>query len=191
VDGLRGHRGAGQDVKVPELGDQVHRRSVSSLTPSKSAADFVNRLHGLASDPALAVVVAARPREEATSGAFSRAFADAVRHRASGGHKLEFLPLDGVVSIGSDTTPGGQHARLFRTGDGITEFLPNPRLDRWLRDLDLRTQALRRHREARQAEQRDHAVIPDGAGWPTTSPIPSCSLSWSVLTYEQPGMTRI
>jgi len=25
----------------------------------------------------------------------------------------------------------------------------------------------------------------------TTSPIPSCSLSWSVLTYERPGMTRI
>jgi hypothetical protein len=25
----------------------------------------------------------------------------------------------------------------------------------------------------------------------TTSPIPSCSLSWSVLTYERPGTTRI
>jgi hypothetical protein len=25
----------------------------------------------------------------------------------------------------------------------------------------------------------------------TTSPIPSCSLSWSVLTYARPGMMRI
>jgi hypothetical protein len=73
-----------------------------------------------------------------------------------------------VVNIVNDTTPGWQHARLFLTGDGITEFLPNPRLDRWLRDLDLRTQALRRHRAARQAEQRDH-VLPRARGLDTAA----------------------
>ena len=130
------------------------------------AIEFLGRLRGLAASPSVGIVVAARPNEQAESGAFTQALADAVGHRASGGHEPEFLALDGLVSIVNDTTPDWQHARLFLTGDGITEFFPNPRLDRWLRDLDLRTQALHQVRAARRAEQRDH-VLPRAQGLDT------------------------
>jgi hypothetical protein len=59
-----------------------------------------------------------------------------VHHPASGGHEPAYLPLDGLVNIVNDTTPAYQHARVFLTGDSITEFIPNPRLeDRWLRSV--------------------------------------------------------
>ena len=41
-------------------------------------------------------------------------------------------------------------------------------MDRWLRDLDLRTQALRRVQAARRAEQRDH-VLPRAQGLDTAA----------------------
>ncbi|WP_432992076.1 hypothetical protein [Dactylosporangium sp. CA-233914] len=131
--------------------------------------DFVNRLKGLATAPQVAVVVAARPYERAGASEFSRAFAEAVGHRASGGHEPEFLALDGIVGIVNAATPQYQHARLFLTGEGVTEFLPNPRLDRWLRDLDLRTQALRRLRADRRADERDHA-LPRARGLDSAEP---------------------
>ncbi len=131
-----------------------------------NAIDFLARLRGLARSPSVGIVVAARPNEKAESGAFAQALAAAVNHRASGGHEPEFLALDGLVSILNDTTPAWQHARLFLAGDGITEFFPNPRLDRWLRDLDLRAQALHQVRAARRAEQRDH-VLPRAQGLDT------------------------
>ena len=130
--------------------------------------EFLGRLRGLAGSPSVGIVVAARPNEQAESGAFTQALAEAVGHRASGGHEPDFLALDGLVSIVNDTTPDWQHARLFLAGDGITEFFPNPRLDRWLRDLDLRTQALHQVRAARRAEQRDH-VLPRAQGLDTAA----------------------
>ena len=132
------------------------------------AIEFVNRLRGLATSPSVGIVVAARPNEQAESGAFTQAFANAVGHRSSGGHEPDFLALDGLVNIVNDTTPTWQHARLFLTGDGITEFIPNPRLDRWLRDLDLRTQALHHVRATRRAEQRDH-ILPRAQGLDTAT----------------------
>ena len=135
---------------------------------ASGAAEFLARLRGLAVSPSVGIVVAARSNEQAESGAFTRALADAIDHRASGGHEPDFLALDGLVSIVNDTTPTWQHARLFITGDGITEFFPNPRLDRWLRDLDLRTQALHRVRASRRTEQRDH-VIPRAQGLDTAT----------------------
>jgi WD40 repeat protein len=125
---------------------------------ARGGIDFVNRLQGLANSPSVGVVVAARPREQASSGAFTQAFVDAVGHRASGGHEPEFLALDGLVDITNDITPTWQHARLYLAGDGVTQFLPNPRLDRWLRDLDLRTQALRRQRAARRTDEQGHVM---------------------------------
>ena len=132
------------------------------------AIDFLDRLRGLAASPSVGIVVAARPTEQAVSGAFTRALVNAVGHRSSGGHEPDFLALDGLVSIINDTTPTWQHARLFLAGDAITEFFPNPRLDRWLRDLDLRTQALHRVRATRRAEQRDH-VLPRAQGLNTVT----------------------
>ena len=127
------------------------------------AIGFLNRLRVPKTPPSIGLVVAARPREQAESGAFTRAFADAVENRASGGHETDFLPLDGIVGIINDSTPEWQHARHFLTGDTVTQFLPNPRLDRWLRDLDLRTQARHRLRERRDSERLDH-VLPRAQG---------------------------
>ena len=132
------------------------------------AIEFLARLRSLAATPSVAIVVGARPNEQAESGAFTRAFAEAVMHRSSGGHEPDSLALDGLVGIVNDTTPAWQHSRLFLTGDGITDFIPNPRLDRWLRDLDLRTQALHRVRAARRAEQRGH-VLPRAQGLDTAT----------------------
>ena len=131
------------------------------------AIEFLARLRGLAASPSVGIVVAARPGEQAESGAFTQALAAAVDHRASGGHEPDFLPLDGLVSIVNAATPAWQHARLFLAGEGFTEFFPNPRLDHWLRDLDLRTQALHQVRAARRAEQRDH-VLPRAQGLDTS-----------------------
>ena len=143
-------------------------RSRGKPTMAGDAIEFLARLRGLAGSPSVGIVVAARPNEQAESGAFTQALAAAVDHRASGGHEPDFLALDGLVSIINDTTPSWQHARLFLTGDGITDFFPNPRLDPWLRDLDLRTQALRQVHAARQAEQRDH-VLPRAQGLDTAA----------------------
>ncbi len=130
--------------------------------------EFLARPRGLAARQSTAVLLAARANERATSGEFTRAFVDAVSHRASGGHEPDFLALDGLANIVNETTPDWQGARLYLTGDGITEFIPNPRLDRWLRDLDLRTQALQRLRATRRAEQRDH-VLPRAQGLDTSA----------------------
>jgi hypothetical protein len=132
------------------------------------AVDFIDRLRGSATTPTIGILVAARPNEQAESGQFTSAFVNAVHHRSSGGHEPDFLALDGVVAIVNDSTPAWQHARLFLTGDGITQFVPNPRLDRWLRDLDLRTQALHRHRAARRTDQHEH-VLPRAQGLDTAT----------------------
>ncbi len=130
------------------------------------AIEFINRLRGPTNNPSVGIVVAARPNEQAMSCAFSQAFVEAVGHRASGGHEPEFLALDGLVAVVNLQTPDWQHARLFLTVDSITQFVPNPRFDRWLRDLDLRTQALHQLRVARAADQRDH-VMPRAQGLDT------------------------
>ncbi|PZS30711.1 MAG: hypothetical protein DLM61_10135, partial [Pseudonocardiales bacterium] len=93
-------------------------------------------------------------------------FLTRLRGPASGGHEPDFLALDGLVGIVNATTPEWQHARLFLTGDGITEFVPNPRVDRWLRGLDLRTQASHRSRAARR-EELTHHVLPRAQGLDT------------------------
>ncbi|MGH3896888.1 MAG: NACHT domain-containing protein [Pseudonocardiaceae bacterium] len=130
------------------------------------AVEFLNRLRGLATTPSIAMVVAARSYQQVESGVFIQALADAVGHPASGGHEPDFLALDGLVDIVNATTPEWQHARLFLTGDGISEFVPNPRVDRWLRGLDLRTQASHRVRAARRDELTHH-VLPRAQGLDT------------------------
>jgi WD40 repeat protein len=127
------------------------------------AIEFLNRLRGLTKSPSIAIVVAARPNEQASSCAFSQAFVKAVEHRASGGSEPEFLPLDGLIHVVNENTPQWQHARLFLTGDSITPFVPNPRHNPRLHDLDLWAQALRRLREARATDQRDH-MLPRARG---------------------------
>ncbi|MEU8006815.1 hypothetical protein AB0B66_37130 [Catellatospora sp. NPDC049111] len=113
-----------------------------------------------------AVISASRPYEAAESGAFTQAFESVVRHRASGGHNPRFLALDGVVNMICEETPTWQNARLFLTGDPVTEFLPNPRYDPSYRDLDLRAQRDRQQRALREAESKAH-VLPRAQGLDT------------------------
>jgi WD40 repeat protein len=129
----------------------------------KRAIERLDRLGGLATEPSVAILTAARPTEQALSGAFTQAFVTAVQHRASGGHEPQFLPLDSVVEMVGKHTPSWQHARLFLTGDGVTKFLPNPRYSQQLRGLDLRAQLDAEQRAARKAELEAH-VLPRAQG---------------------------
>ena len=128
-----------------------------------TGVDFFRRLSHLHGGPTVAIMVATRPREKAAAAMFTRAFAGAVRNRASGGTETPFLPLDGLVNIVNDTTPDWQHARLFIAGDAVDKFLPNPRQDGRARDFDERIQALRQLQATRHSEQRDH-VLPRAQG---------------------------
>ncbi len=128
------------------------------------AIDFLNQLRDQTTEPAVGLIVAARPTEQATTGAFTQAFVDAVENdRAASGHETEFIALDGLVGAIKEKVPPWQHARCLAAGDGTAPFLPNPRLDRWLRELDLRTQKRLRLRADRDSDLRDH-VLPRAQG---------------------------
>ncbi|WP_426513499.1 hypothetical protein ACPPVO_24565 [Dactylosporangium sp. McL0621] len=100
--------------------------ATASMALLGSGMDVINRLKGLAVSPQVSVVIAARPYERAGSTEFSRAFVEAVGHRASGGHEPEYLPLDGVIGIVNNTTSDWQHARFLSAGEDVTEFLTSP-----------------------------------------------------------------
>ncbi len=92
-----------------------------------------------------------------------------VNHRATGGHEPEYLALDGILGVVNETTPNWQHARLFLTGDGATEFVPNLRHNEWLRGLDLRAQDLHQIQDKRAADIQGH-VFAAGTGPGRTGP---------------------
>jgi WD40 repeat protein len=142
--------------------DTCHAGAAASEL-ARSAIQQLDRLGGLARDPNVAILAAARPIEQAQSGAFTQAFAAAVSDRAVGGHEPQFLPLDSLTADIRARTPSWQHARLFIAGDGVTRFLPNPRFSQWLHGLDLRRQRDLQQSAARQADLRDH-VFPRAMG---------------------------
>jgi hypothetical protein len=127
------------------------------------ALTFVRRIRTPETSPSIGLLVAARPNQQASPGAFTQAFVEAVRHRATAGHDVPYIPVDGLVGVINDTTPEWQRARYLTTGEGPTQFLPNPRYDAWLRGLDLRTQAEQGVRARREAERKSH-VLPRAQG---------------------------
>ncbi|GLY07649.1 AAA family ATPase [Actinoplanes sp. NBRC 101535] len=137
--------------------------AIGGASAARGAIDVVNRLNRLDENPSIAVVVAARPAERAVESAFGTAFVAAVHDPASGGVNSDFLPLDGLVDLTNRNTPPWQHARHFLAGDRITPFVPNPRSDPWLRDLDVRTGEGLRQKDARRAERLAH-VLPAARG---------------------------
>jgi WD40 repeat protein len=132
---------------------------------SARAIRALGRLQQLADRPHVAILTAARARQLAEPGAFTQALERAVRHRATGGHEPEFLQLQGVVGVINNDPfkPASQRAALLSDAQGVDEFLPNPRYDKWLRGFDLRTQLDRRERDLRDRETRDH-VLPRAQG---------------------------
>jgi Caspase domain len=69
--------------------------TAAGRAPVGGAAGFLNRLGGVETKP-LVVVVAARPDDQAASGALTRSLAAAIGHRASGGHEPPYLAVDGL-----------------------------------------------------------------------------------------------
>ena len=134
------------------------------------AIDFLAQMRAPTTEPTVGLITAARPTEQAGTGAFTQAFVDAVENdRAASGHEPEFIALDSLVGAIKEKVPPWQHARCLAVGDGTAPFLPNPRLDRWLRDLDLRTQKQLRLRAERDSDLRDH-VLPHARGLDTAGP---------------------
>ena len=105
----------------------------------------------------VAVVTATQPAQQAIPGAFTAAFARAVRSQATAGHAPGMLSIDAVMNVlNSDPElPATQQAQLsFLAGSGVMpHFLINPRREAALVDLDLAEQD-RRWRARQVAEQQ-------------------------------------
>jgi len=105
------------------------------------------------------VVTATQPAQQAIAGAFTLAFARAVRHQATAGHAPGALNIDAVMNVlkADPELPASQDAQwsLLAGSGAIPEFLPNPRRDAGLVDLDLAEQD--RRWQARLAFQDQRA----------------------------------
>jgi WD40 repeat protein len=135
----------------------------ATMHMSASVVGFLDRLRGTAEHPSLAVIAGSRPYERIPSGAFTQALADAVNHHASGGLEQEFLALDTLTGLVGTSTPEFQHARFVQVSEGPSPFFPNPRFDRWLGGIDLRTQVNHRLRRDRDRDLTTH-VLPRAQG---------------------------
>jgi len=119
------------------------------------------------------VVTATQPTQQAIAGAFTGAFVRAVRHQATAGHAPEALSIDAVVSVlkADPELPASQQAQwslLAGTG-AVPDFLPNPRRDTALADLDLAEQdrrwRARLEHEHQRAEEMRGQFVPRISGF--------------------------
>ena len=105
------------------------------------------------------VVSATQPVQQAVAGAFTAAFARAVRSQATAGHAPGALSIDAVMNVlrADPRLPASQQAlwALVAGSGAIPNFLPNPRSDAALVDLDLAEQD--RRWRARQEMERQRA----------------------------------
>ena len=119
------------------------------------------------------VVTATQSAQQAIAGAFTTAFARAVRSQATAGHVPGTLSIDAVLNVLRDDPelPASQQARWYLVaGSGtIPNFLPNPRRDDALVDLDLAEQDRRwRTRltlERKRAEEMRGQFVPPTLGF--------------------------
>ena len=103
------------------------------------------------------VVTATQPTQQAITGAFTMAFARAVRNQATAGHAPGALSIDAVMNVlrADPQLPPSQQAQwsLLAGSGAIPDFLPNPRRDPALAELDLAEQE-RRWRAQLAAERQ-------------------------------------
>ena len=119
------------------------------------------------------VVTATRPAQQAIAGAFTTAFARAVRSQATAGHAPGSLSIDAVLNVlrQDPGLPASQQAQwsLLAGSDTIPDFLPNPRRDGALVDLDLAEQdrrwRARRALERQRAEELRGQFVPRTLGF--------------------------
>ncbi|HEV2259557.1 MAG TPA: caspase family protein [Streptosporangiaceae bacterium] len=119
------------------------------------------------------VITATQPAQQAVAGAFTAAFARAVRHQATAGHAPGALSIDAVMRIlkADPELPPSQQAQwsLLAGSDVVPEFLPNPRRDTGLIDLDLAEQnrrwRARLDHEHQRAEEMRGQFVPRITGF--------------------------
>ena len=119
------------------------------------------------------VITATQPRQQAIAGAFTAAFERAVRSHATAGHAPATLSIDAVMNVLREdpAVPESQQPLWsLLAGDGaIPDFLPNPRRDAGLVDLDLveqdRRWQARRVLEHQRAEEMRGQFVPRTAGF--------------------------
>jgi WD40 repeat protein len=119
------------------------------------------------------VVTATQPAQQAIAGAFTAAFVRAVRNQATAGHAPGALSIDAVMNVlkADPELPASQQAQwsLLAGSDAIPDFLPNPRRDAALVDLDLAEQdrrwQIRRAYQDQRAEEMRGQFVPRIAGF--------------------------
>jgi WD40 repeat protein len=130
---------------------------------ARTAFNELDKLHRYAATPDVAVIAAARPREQALSCAFVDAFVAAARSPAMAGYEQEYFALRSIVSEADRRTPEWQHAHLFFSGTSTTEFLPNRRYGVGTLGLDLQSRRAEEQGAQRRAELLAH-VVPRAQG---------------------------
>ena len=142
------------------------------------------------------VVTATRPAEQAIAGAFTTAFARAVRSQATAGHTPGTLSIDAVMNVlrHDPILPPSQQAQwsLLAGGGTIPDFLPNPRCDPALVDLDLAEQERRWHTrlilERQRAEEMRGQFVPRIAGFAGRHRALADVTRWLQATADAPPM---
>lgn len=114
----------------------------------------------------LAVITSAQPDEQAQAGAFPQLLQAAIDSLATAGYVPATLALDAVVSAmnTSPERPGFQRIGLTQTGltGEVPPFLPNPRHNRRMNDVDLAIQQASEweaQAERREVEYRSRLLV--------------------------------
>ncbi|MGX1886716.1 hypothetical protein [Streptomyces sp. NPDC055287] len=122
-----------------------------------SALTRMNRQWGAEPGAGFVVVTSAQPNEQADTGAFPHLLEQAVSTLATAGHGPETLALSTVVQQMNDHHDRPGYQRIGWNAIGLTgtlpPFLPNPRHDARLTDVDLALQ--QRFEWEQQAERRE------------------------------------
>ena len=140
------------------------------------------------------VVTATQPTQQAIAGAFTTAFARAVRSQATAGHAPGTLSIDAVLNVLRDDPdlPASQQAQwsLLAGSGTIPDFLPNPRRDSDRVELDLEEQD--RRWRARRAVERQRAEEMRGQFVPRTQGFTGRHRALADITrwLETPGDAR-
>ena len=137
----------------------------------------------------MVVVTATQPAQQAIAGAFTAAFARAVRSQATAGHAPGALSIDAVMNVlkADPELPASQQAQwsLLAGSGAIPDFLPNPRRDTALVDLDLAEQDRRwrarlEHWSASGPRRCAASSSPASRGLPAgTAPWPTSPGGWT------------
>jgi hypothetical protein len=90
------------------------------------------------------VITSAQPAEQAATGAFPRLLRDAIHALPTAGYNPAALPLDSIVKAMNTSEDKPCHQTIGHTVAGLTgeipPFLPNPRHDRRMTEVDLAIQ---------------------------------------------------